>query len=73
MVKRKIEMITNDNEIKNKGISYKKSLFIIIIFILFLLFILSTSLELKEERVQMLVNTFLIILIVFLLVVYISF
>lgn len=73
MPRKKIEIITNDNEIKNKGFSYKKSIFIISIFILFFIFILSTSLELKEEKVEMLVNTFLITLIVFLLVIYISF
>lgn len=61
MVK-KIEIITNDEKLLNKGISNKKLFLIVCLFIFMIVFLLSTTLELKEEKAKNMWFTFFLIL-----------
>lgn len=63
MVKR-VEMITNDEELIYKNVSNKKIFLIIALFIFAMIFFLSISLELKEDRANTLWSYLLIILLI---------
>ncbi len=69
MVKR-VEMITNDEELIYKNVSNKKVFLIIALFIFSMIFFLSTTLELKEDRAEMLWSYLLIILLIIALLFY---
>jgi len=69
MVKR-VEMITNDEELIYKNVSSKKVFLIIALFIFAMIFFLSTSLELKEDRANTLWSYLLIILLIVALLFY---
>jgi hypothetical protein len=67
---KKIEMITNDNELFYERISSKKVFIIVTLFIMTLIFFLSTTLELKEDRAEMIWNSVFIIILVLVLLFY---
>ena len=67
---KKIEMITNDNELFYERISSKKVFIIVTLFIMTLIFFLSTTLELKEDRAEMIWNSVFIIILILILLFY---
>lgn len=70
MVKRKIEMITNDEELIYKTISNKKVFLIVSLFLFAIILFLSTSLELKEDRAETLWTYCLIFILILILLFY---
>ena len=67
---KKIEMITNDDELFYERISSKKVFIIVTLFIASIIFFLSTTLELKEDRADMLWNSITIVILVLILLFY---
>ena len=69
-MKKRIEMITNDEELIYKNISSKKVFLIVSLFLFGIILFLSTSLELKEDRAEMLWSYSLIFICIMILLFY---
>jgi hypothetical protein len=67
---KKIEMITNDDELFQERISSKKVFIIVTLFIASIIFFLSTTLELKEDKADTLWNSITIVILVLILLFY---
>ena len=69
-MRKRIEMITNDEELIYKNISSKKVFLIVSLFLFGIILFLSTSLELKEDRAEILWTYSLIFVCIMILLFY---
>ena len=69
-MRKRIEMITNDEELIYKNISSKKVFLIVSLFLFGIILFLSTSLELKEDRAEILWSYSLIFICIMILLFY---
>ena len=69
-MRKRIEMITNDEELIYRNISSKKVFLIVSLFLFGIILFLSTSLELKEDRAEILWSYSLIFICIMILLFY---